>query len=66
MYYLVFVRTIVFGAHVFLMFAYINVMVIPEMQFSKYQKELSIKAISDTTINVETELKKLDKTLNPS
>jgi hypothetical protein len=57
-----FLFTIVLGL-VFLMFAYINVVVIPEMQFSKYQKELSIKAISDTTINVETELKKLDKTL---
>ncbi|KAF0233954.1 MAG: ErfK/YbiS/YcfS/YnhG family [Prolixibacteraceae bacterium] len=49
---------------VFLMFAYINVMVIPEIQFTKYQKVLSIKAISDTTINVGAELKKLDKTLN--
>lgn len=49
---------------VFLMFAYINVMVIPEIQFTKYQKVLSIKAISDTTINVEAELKKLGKTLN--
>jgi hypothetical protein len=49
---------------IILTFAYINILVIPEMQFSKYQKELSIKAISDTTINVETELKKLDKTLN--
>ncbi len=49
---------------IILTFAYINILVIPEIQFSKYQKGLSIKAISDTTINVETELKKLDKTLN--
>jgi hypothetical protein len=47
-----------------LIFAYINILTIPEIQFIKYQKELSIKAITDTTVNVETELKKLDKTLN--
>jgi hypothetical protein len=46
------------------MFAYINVMVIPEMQFTKYQNELGPKTVRDTTINVELELKKLDKTLD--
>jgi hypothetical protein len=55
--------TIVFGL-IFIMFAYINVMVIPEMQFTKYQNELGPKTVRDTTINVELELKKLDKTLD--
>jgi len=58
-----FLFIIVFGL-IFLMFAYINVMVIPEIQFSKYQEKLSVKPVIDTTINVETELKALDKTLN--
>jgi hypothetical protein len=55
--------TIVFGL-IFMMFAYINVMVIPDMQFTKYQNELGPKTVRDTTINVELELKKLDKTLD--
>jgi hypothetical protein len=53
----------VFGL-ILLIFAYFNIMVIPEMQFAKYQNELGPKQVGDTTINVEAELKALDKTLN--
>lgn len=58
-----FLLTIVFVL-IFLMFAYINISTIPEIQFAKYQKELSVKTITDTTLHVENELKVLDKTLN--
>jgi hypothetical protein len=58
-----FLFTIVFGL-ILIIFAYFNVMVIPEIQFTKYQNEFGPKTVTDTTINVEVELKKLDKTLN--
>jgi hypothetical protein len=58
-----FLFTVVFGL-ILLIFAYFNIMVIPEMQFAKYQNELGPKQVGDTTINVEAELKALDKTLN--
>lgn len=58
-----FLFTIGFGV-VLLLFAYINIITLPRIQFTKYQNELSTKAVSDTTINVESELKKLDKTFN--
>ncbi|HCE56357.1 MAG TPA: L,D-transpeptidase [Prolixibacteraceae bacterium] len=46
-------------------FAYINISVIPEMQFAKYQAELSKITNTDTaTINKEAEIKSLDKKLN--
>ncbi len=55
--------TIVYGL-ILMFFAYFNVMVIPEMQFAKFQNELGPKTTNDTTINVEAELKVLDKRLN--
>lgn len=46
------------------LFAYLNLLVIPELQFKKYQTELSKFAISDTTVNVEVDLKVLNKKLD--
>lgn len=51
-------------AAVVVAFAYINLFVVPEVQFSKYQSELSKSAVSDTTINVDAELKSLNKKLD--
>jgi hypothetical protein len=45
-------------------FAYFNLMVIPELQFKKYQSEISKSTISDTTVNVEANLKILNKKLD--
>lgn len=46
-----------------LFFAYINLIVIPKAQFSKYESELSKSTGIDTTINVDLELKVLNKKL---
>lgn len=43
------------------LFAYLNLLVIPEHQFKKYQTEISKFVISDTTVNVEEDLKILNK-----
>ena len=46
-------------------FAYINISVIPEIQFAKYQAELSKTATTDTTnINKDAEIKSLNKKLD--
>ena len=45
-------------------FAYFNLLVIPELQFTKYQKEISKISTKDTTINVEADLKILNKKLD--
>ncbi len=47
-----------------LLFIYINLFTIPDLQFSKYQKELSRPATADTTVNVDAELKALNKKLD--
>lgn len=49
---------------IILVFAYFNLLVIPELQFTKYQKEISKISIKDTTINVEADLKNLNKKLD--
>lgn len=49
---------------IILVFAYFNMLVIPELQFTKYQKEISKISIKDTTINVEADLKTLNKKLD--
>ena len=46
-----------------LFFAYINLTVIPEAQFSKYNSELSKSTVADTTVNADAELKVLNKKL---
>jgi hypothetical protein len=45
-------------------FAYFNLLVIPELQFNKYEAEISKLSTSDTTINVEADLKILNKKLD--
>jgi len=49
---------------IILVFAYFNLLVIPELQFTKYQNEISKISIKDTTINVEADLKNLNKKLD--
>jgi len=49
---------------IILVFTYFNLLVIPEHQFSKYQKEISKISTRDTTINVEADLKILNKKLD--
>lgn len=49
---------------IILVFAYFNLLVIPELQFTKYQKEISKVSIKDTTVNVEADLKNLNKKLD--
>jgi len=51
-------------AIIVLLFAYINVLVIPEVQFSKFQAELSKTTAVDTSVNVEATIKSLDKKLD--
>jgi len=51
-------------ALIIFVFAYFNLLVIPELQFSKYQTEISKLSTSDTTINVEATLKTLNKKLD--
>lgn len=51
-------------ALIIFVFAYFNLLVIPELQFSKYQTEISKLSTSDTTINVEADLKTLNKKLD--
>ena len=46
------------------LFAYLNLLVIPEIQFKKYQAEISKFTVSDTTVNVEADLKILNKKLD--
>jgi hypothetical protein len=46
------------------LFAYFNLLVIPELQFKKYQAEISKLTISDSTVNVEENLKILNKKLD--
>jgi hypothetical protein len=43
------------------LFAYINVLVVPNIQFTKYQSALSITTSTDSTFNEEAELKILNK-----
>ena len=43
------------------LFAYINVLVVPNIQFAKYQSALSITTSTDSTFNEEAELKALNK-----
>ncbi len=47
-----------------LVFTYFNLLVIPELQFKKYQNEISKISTKDTTINVEDDLKVLNKKLD--
>jgi len=47
-----------------LIFTYINLIVIPEAQFSKYQSELSKTTTADTTLNTDAQIKGLDKKLD--
>ncbi len=49
---------------IILVFAYFNLLVVPELQFTKYQKEISKISTKDTTINVEADLKILNKKLD--
>jgi len=51
-------------ALIIFVFAYFNLLVIPELQFSKYQTEISKLSTSDTTVNVEATLKTLNKKLD--
>jgi len=44
--------------------AYINVLVIPKIQFSNYHSELSRTALADSSFNAEAELKSLTKKLD--
>ena len=46
------------------LFAYLNLLVIPEHQFKKYQTEISKFTPSDTAINVEADLKALNKKID--
>ena len=46
------------------LFAYVNIMVIPQLQFSKYQAELYKSAPADSVVNVEKDLKALNKKLD--
>jgi hypothetical protein len=46
------------------LFAYFNLLVIPELQFTKYQTEISKLTTLDTTVNVEADLKTLNKKLD--
>lgn len=49
----------------FMVFAYINLFTIPEIQFKKYQAKLSLTKVSDTlTVNQKAELKSLNKKLD--
>lgn len=47
-----------------LLFAYINLFTIPNIQLSKYQSELSKTNLIDSSFNRETELKVLNRTLD--
>lgn len=47
-----------------LLFAYINVMVVPEMQYAKYQSQMFKSAPADSTIDVEKDLKALNKKID--
>lgn len=49
---------------IILAFTYFNLLVIPELQFTRYQKEISVPSTKDTTINVENDLKILNKKLD--
>jgi hypothetical protein len=44
-----------------LLFAYFNVMVIPEMQYEKYQEQMFRSSPADSAINIEKDLKALNK-----
>jgi hypothetical protein len=46
------------------LFAYVNVLVVPNIQFAKYQSGLSITTSIDSTFNEEAELKTLNKKLD--
>ncbi|HPE74449.1 MAG TPA: L,D-transpeptidase [Draconibacterium sp.] len=46
------------------LFAYINVLVLPNIQFAKYQSGLNIATSIDSTFNAEAELKTLNKKLD--
>jgi len=46
------------------LFAYFNLLVIPELQFTKYQTEINKLTPTDTTVNIEAELKTLSKKLD--
>ena len=47
-----------------ILFAYINLLVVPKIQFAKYQSELSKTTSIDTSINKEAELTALNKKLD--
>lgn len=49
---------------IILVFTYFNLLVIPELQFKKYQSEISRISTKDTTINVEDDIKILNKKLD--
>lgn len=49
---------------IFALFAYLNLLVIPEHQFKKYQDEVSKLTPSDTAVNVAADLKILNKKLD--
>lgn len=49
---------------IILVFTYFNLLVIPELQFKKYQNEISRISTKDTTINVEDDIKILNKKLD--
>lgn len=51
-------------ALIIVLFAYFNLFVIPELQFTKYQTEISKLTPSDTTVNMEADLKTLNKKLD--
>ncbi len=46
-----------------LLFAYLNLLVIPKIQFSKFRSEISNKITPDGAIDTEAELKALDKNI---
>lgn len=49
---------------IILVFTYFNLLIIPELQFKKYQNEISRISSKDTTINVEDDIKILNKKLD--
>jgi hypothetical protein len=51
-------------ALIIFVFAYFNLLVIPELQFTKYKTEISKLTPSDSTVNVEADLKILNKKLD--
>jgi len=51
-------------ASIVAIFGYLNLLVIPELQFTKYQTEISKLTPTDSTVNVKAELKTLNRNLD--